>query len=468
VTDGARLAIHGHFYQPDRRDPFTGRVPIEPTAAPYPDWNARITDECYAPNAEVGNFERIGWDIGPALATWLQRERPAVHDRIRASDDGHNGMAQAYHHSILPLASARDRRTEIRWGLRDFELRFGRRPTGLWLPETAVDLLTLRICAEEGVRYTILAPWQAATERVETRRPYRVEVGGREILVLFFDGLQSAAVSFDPEATRDADAFARERLTPGFEEPLDGDGADRVTLIATDGEFYGHHQAFRDMFLQRLTTRAPVPGLTTVGRLLDGEDGHLAPMGVRDRTSWSCHHGVARWSAECPDARNGAWKSPLRAALDRLAGGIDALTEEQGKRLRLDPWAARDAWVDVASEFESEEAWLPQVLAGAGVRDGSETRSGLTALMAAQASRLSMFASDGWFWDDPARIETYQILRFAAHAARTMDALAGSDLEAELVQDLCALRSPQTGQDGAELLRVALAKVEEPVPVGQS
>ena len=169
-----RLAVHAHFYQPSRVDPWTGDVPQEPSAAPFHDWNERVDAECYRPNAMRGNLDRISWDLGPTLGSWLAAADPVAERAFAAAAARGNAMAQAFHHSILPLASAADRRTEIRWGLREFEFRFGRRPAGLWLPETAVDLPTLRIAAEEGVRYTILAPWQAAEPGIDTRRLYRV------------------------------------------------------------------------------------------------------------------------------------------------------------------------------------------------------------------------------------------------------------------------------------------------------
>ena len=290
MTDG-RLAIHGHFYQPAREDPFSGVVPADATAAPHSDWNSRIAAECYGPNAAAGNFGRIGFDLGPTLATWLRRERPETHDAIVAQGRGGNVMAQAFHHAILPLASMRDRRTEIRWGLRDAELRFGHRPTGLWLPETAVDLLTLRIAAEEGVTWTILAPWQAATADLETRRPYRVDAGGgRHVTVLFYDGALSAAVSFEAGATVDAGAFATDRVAPRLATPL-LDGASPLALIATDGELYGHHQPFRELFLQALTS-APVAErgfeVAEAEEMPGGANGEdrrmdLPPMAIRDQ-----------------------------------------------------------------------------------------------------------------------------------------------------------------------------------------
>jgi hypothetical protein len=505
----ARLAVHGHFYQPDRRDPFSGEIPPDPSAAPVHDWTARIAAECYRPNAERGNFGRIGWDLGPALAGWLLEHEPEAYTAIVRQDDGVNGMAVAYSHSILPLAPARDRRTEIRWGLRDFEQRFGRRATGLWLPEAAVDRLTMEIAAEEGVEYTILAPWQAEPAReqrqgaeqgaggggrsagaLDTRRPYRVDAGGgRAIAVVLFDELLSTGLSFDPTASVDADAFWHDRVPPRADPPL-ADGASPLVVAATDGELYGHHQRFREMFLERLTTAAlsggsgapdPAFGFTTVGaalRELRLED--LAPAAIRERSSWSCHHGVARWSAECPDAADGRWKQPLRAALDRLAAAIDAVTEIALPPLGVDPWTARDAYADVVSGFSPVEAFTARTLASA--TDGAPSRAARIAagtsaeallrdLMAAQASRLAMFASDAWFWEDASRPETQQAMRFAAHAARLVDPLVTGarggrtgPLERALVDDLRALRSPLTGEDGAELYRVALEIVDQPAP----
>lgn len=172
-----RLVVHGHFYQPSRTDPFSGLVPADPSAAPAHDWTARVSAECYRPNAELGNLGRISWDLGPTLAGWLQDGDPVAYRGFITGDGGVNGLAQPFHHTILPLASAADRRVEIGWGLRDFEVRFGRPARGMWLPEAAVDLPTLRLLAEAGILYTILAPWQAGEPHVETRRPYRVELG---------------------------------------------------------------------------------------------------------------------------------------------------------------------------------------------------------------------------------------------------------------------------------------------------
>jgi len=467
-----RLAVHGHFYQPSRIDPWTGLVPVEPSAAPFHNWNARVDAECYRPNGERGNLAGMSWDLGPTLGGWLSREAPATLARFSAAAAGGNAMAQSFHHTILPLASAADRRTEIRWGLREFELRFGLRARGLWLPETAVDLATLRIAEAEGAEYTILAPWQAAEMGVDTRRPYRVDLGGgRSIVVVFFDSGLSAAASFEPEATSDAERFARERVGPRLVGATTADGRPPLALIATDGELYGHHQQFRDLFLKRLLApdeMAPDRGFDVI-RLSDviaeaaGTD-DLPLVGISERTSWSCHHGIARWWAECPDATDGRWKGPLRAALERLAGGVDLATESTFARLpgSPDPWSARDAWVDVVVGAVDADAFATHRLGRQSATDAD--RACFVTVMEAQRWRLAMFASDGWFWDDPIRTETRQVLRAAARSARLVDGLAGTDLEGRLVADLALFTSSSTGLDGAAIYRMALADVGQPAP----
>ena len=447
-------------------------MPAEPSAAPFHDWNQRVDAECYRPNAERGSLRHISWNLGPTLAAWLADADPITHARFVA--DSAAAIAQAYHHAILPLASAADRRTEIAWGIRDFEIRFGRRPAGLWLPETAVDLATLREAAEQGIAFTILAPWQAAETGLDTRRLYRVDLGdGRTIVVAFYDAGLSSAVSFEPEATSDADRFGRERAAPrlrGGPSPLDAP----LALIATDGELYGHHQQFRDLFLQRLVNPDPAASdrgfdIVTVGDTVaealaaEVAEGPLPAVRIAERTSWSCHHGVARWSAECPDAEDGRWKGPLRAALERLAGGIDAITDRTmaGVPGDVDPAVARDDYAHVVIGAVSAAEWAAERWPAA---DDAARRLALE-LLEAQRWRLAMFASDGWFWDDPIRPETRQILRAAARAVRIVDGVAGTQLERRLVADLAGLSSPSRRLDGGGIYRMALADVGQPPPV---
>jgi hypothetical protein len=469
VTRG-RLAVHAHFYQPSRIDPWTGRMPAEPSAAPFHDWNERVAAECYRPNAARGNLERISWDLGPTLGSWLAAEDATTYGAFVAAAAGGDAMGQAFHHSILPLASAADRRTEIRWGLREFEIRYGRRPAGMWLPETAVDLATLRIAAEEGVQYTILAPWQSAEPGIDTRRPYRVEAGdGRSVVVVFYDAGLSTSVSFEPEATSDADRFARERVAARLGGGDVAKGQPPLALIASDGELYGHHQQFRDLFLQRLVSPEPESAdrgfdVVRLAEAIAEEPGRPHPViRIADRTSWSCHHGVLRWWSECADAADGRWKGPLRAAFERLAGGIDLATEATFLRLpgAPDPWTLRDAWVDVVVGATTAEAFVAEHAPSV----TTEADAGkIVSLLEAQRWRLAMFASDGWFWDDPIRVETRQVLRAAGRAAQIVDDVAGTSLEARLIDDLSLFVSPSRGLDGAEIYGIALADVGQPTP----
>jgi hypothetical protein len=292
-----RLVVHAHFYQPTRIDPFTGDLPADASAAPHRDWNARITEECYRPNAENGALARASWDLGPTLSHYLAGAAPDVLDRFAESDrrgggrEEGPGIAQAFHHSILPYAPLHDRRTEIRWGMRDFEVRFGRPAAAIWFPETAVDLATLRVAAEVGVKGTVLAPWQADAAHIEARA-YRVDVGdGRHLAVAFYDGDLSALVSFNASMTSDAEAFAHYRVAPRLAMPLT-DGTPPTIVIASDGELYGHHQHFRDLFLRALVDPSPTMpdrgfDIVTLASLLEERDGHAGrrPCGAR-WTAW--------------------------------------------------------------------------------------------------------------------------------------------------------------------------------------
>jgi hypothetical protein len=472
------LVVHAHFYQPLRADPWTGRVPPDASAAPARDWTARVTAECYRPISERTTLQHASWNLGPTLTEYLSQEAPGVLAGFRAADElgggehGGPGIAQSFHHSILPLASLHDRRTEIRWGLRDFEYRFGRAARAMWLPETAMDCATMGLLVDEGVQATILAPWQADTEHLDPRHPYRVETANGYITVAFYDADLSGAVSFEPAVTADADRFARERVAPRLQMRPDDETAPML-LIASDGELYGHHQAFRDLFLDRLVSPPPDAAdrgfdVVPLAAVTGGSEGAPYPeMRLRERTSWSCHHGVLRWSGECPCAHDGRWKAPLRAAFERLAGGIDAVTGDLAGRIPglADVWEARDRYVDVVIGATTADAFVAAEL-GARARAADGQR--LLDILEAQRWRLAMFSSCGWFWDDPWRPETRQVMRCAARAARLIDDLAGTSFEHRLLDDLGTFVSPALGVDGATIYRHALSEVGQPPPRAQA
>lgn len=451
------LCVHGHFYQPPRADPETGLVPDERGAYPFHDFNEKITSECYRPNAELGNFDLLSFDIGPTLAMWMRDHHPDVLARIADADrravskTGYgNALAQSFHHSILPLATERDRTTELRWGIRWFEHTFGRRPLGIWLPETAVDIPTLEACSSEGLTFTIFSPEQAE-EKVDARRPYRVDLpSGRSIDVLFYEGPLSGTVSFNPHDTDSAEEFVQRFVLPRYDE-LPNSKFDRPTVvIASDGEVYGHHHQFKDHFLQDLLyLRAPSNRLEIVSleRYLA-----LAPsrrtVKIKERSSWGCAHDLLRWSGDCPcTPGNGAWKRGLRGAFDRLAGRIDSLTDAAGRDLGVDPWPLRDAYVDVVIGASPENEWLR----AHEIEPNSDRGDSLLALMEAQRYRLAMYASCAFYWDDLTRLEAGYGVRSALHAAKLVDSTYGTHLRREFELDLAGVNGWKSDKSAAEL-----------------
>ncbi len=453
-VDGPRpmLCVHGHFYQPPREDPRTGRIPHEPGAEPYPNFNARITAECYRPNAQLGNFARLSFDLGPTLATWLAAQAADVHTAIvaQAGESGGAGgaMAQAYNHRILPLATRRDIMTQVRWGMADFTHRFGQAPRGMWLPETAVDRQTLDVLAENGIEFTILAPWQAL-EPVETRRPHRVQLSsGRSIAVFFYDGPLSADVSFNADATRDADEFASTRLAPRVLADGPTGVGPGITVIASDGELYGHHQPGREHFLHallfgeadRVGYEVGVPATYLAQHGVGGD------VAIAERTAWSCPHGLARWSTGCACTQgDSAWKRIVFEALAWLTERMDAAFESVGGRLLYDPWAARDAYIHV---LLGERALRDLIDEHAARALGPEERSVAGQLLEGQVFGQRMHTSCGLFWEDLNRLEMRNNLAYAARAIRCTEAAAGVSLGAEFRRRLQGARSAATSVTG--------------------
>jgi alpha-amylase/alpha-mannosidase (GH57 family) len=487
VTDTSHrfLCIYGHFYQPPREDPFTGHIPREPGSAPFENFNEKITDECYRPNAEAGNLALISFDLGPTLAAWLEQRHPDVYQAFLAADRAHrarygvgNALAQAYNHAILPLATSRDKRTQIRWGLDDFAHRFGHRADGMWLAETAVDQETLSILAEEGVRYTVLAPWQAA-EPATPGEPYLVSLpGGRSITVFFYHGALSAAVSFEDQATSNADVFAATRLRQQVNEAKAERGEDQLVLVATDGELYGHHKPLRQYFLQHLLRRsAPAQGfeVTTLARYLEAHPPQRT-ITLRLPSAWSCAHGVARWDGGC-DCTEGdsSWKHALRTALNHLAVRLDTVYADATAATLRDPWAARDEWLAVRSGWMSGRAfWTRYGIHGR--RPLRRTRAEASKqLLEAQYYAQAMFTSCGFFFEDLDRIEPRNDIALARRAISLVWQATHIDLQAAFLADLAQARSGRTGRTGADLYRDlppasegALPPLGAPAPVSET
>jgi alpha-amylase/alpha-mannosidase (GH57 family) len=474
TATGHYLCVYGHFYQPPREDPFTQQVPHEFGAGHYDNFNEKITAECYRPNAMAGVFDQISFNLGPTLASWLEAHHPDVYQRIIEADRRHraiygvgNALAQAYNHTILPLASARDKRAQIHWGLVDFAHRFGRPAEGMWLAETAVDLETLDTLAATGVRYTVLAPWQAA-EPMDPTEPYRVLLpSGREITVVFYNGPLSGAVSFDPESTSNADTFASSSLPRYLNHAKSGRHDSQLITIATDGELYGHHKSYRDHFLAHLlreSARANGFEITTLARYLNI---HKPTHAIKLNTpsAWSCAHGVARWSTGCSCTEgDSSWKPALRHALDALAGRMNEILERETVGGLRDPWAARDDYLALRNRWMSHNAFWAKHSAKRKLFRNRPLETRLLRLLEAQYFGQCMYTSCGFFFEDLDRIEPRNDIAYARKAISCVWQATGIDLQTRFLADLQSARSARTGVSGADLYRRLPARSEEELP----
>jgi alpha-amylase/alpha-mannosidase (GH57 family) len=470
------ICIHGHFYQPPRENPWLEAIEQQDSAYPYHDWNERITAESYGPNAEarilderdriiriVNNYAHISFNFGPTLLSWLREHARETYDAVLAADRdsiarfGHgSAMAQAYNHLIMPLANQRDQRTQVIWGVRDFEWRFGRKPAGMWLPETAVDISTLEHLAEQGIRFTVLAPHQAARvrrsgasdwhdvtgARIDTRRAYIQKLpSGREITLFFYDGPTSRAVAFDG-LLRNGEQFAQ-RLTSILQDSAEP----QIAHIATDGETYGHHHRHGEMALayalhhvqQRQSAR-----LINYAAFLDKHP-PTHEVQIEPMTSWSCVHGVERWRSDCGCHTGGMpgwhqrWREPLRAALDWLTDQIVPRFEERARNLLPDPWAARDDYVDVV--LDRRRNVIPFL---AKHSSGNLTQAEVVTvleLMELQRHAMLMYTSCGWFFNEVSGIETVQVLQYAGRVVQLAEKLFGEKFEDEFMQLLARAES---------------------------
>jgi alpha-amylase/alpha-mannosidase (GH57 family) len=465
------LSIHGHFYQPAREDPVSGLIPFEHGAKPYRNWNERIHAECYLPNAQLGNFEKISFNIGPTLFSWMKTYDPSASRLIVAQDQANiqqhgvgNAMAQAYHHTILPLATCQDKITQTEWGIADFEYQFGHKPKGMWLPETAVDLETLNVLAEHDIEFTILAPWQAETDNIDVTEPYRVALSaGKSITVFFYHQGLSTGISFNPALTSNADNFVRNAVLPTFNSEKEQRGEPQLLLIASDGELYGHHQHFRDRFLAHLvngaSTNAGLQKSYPALWLKKYPPRHW--MSIREGTSWSCYHGVERWRGDCScTPGDGRWKGYLRQAFNKLARQLDKVYLETMAKYHIEPWGLRNAYIHVVLGQLSVEDLIYQY-AGQKFDDDQVIRIRL--LLEAQRERQRIFTSCGWYFDDFSRLEPRNNVAYAAQAIRLTSMATGINLENQLKADLHYVVSYRSNLRGDKVLQKEMQKT---LPVG--
>jgi hypothetical protein len=497
VTSSRHLVIHGHFYQPPRENPFSGGIAEQPSAAPFPNWNARIARECYAPNAQarilspaglisriVNNYQHISFNVGPTLMSWLLSESPGTArlmveaDRAGALEHGGHGpaMAQVFNHVIMPLACHRDKVTQIVWGREHFRRVFGRLPEGMWLAETAADIESLALMSKAGIAFTVLAqgqidatrplsagrqgPWEMLPDAADPRRPYRVFWGrgpGDFIDVFVYDGPVSRSIAFE-SLLRDGKIFL-DRVGEAFGQGYP-DGWPRLVNLATDGESYGHHFQFGEMALAWLVDRVQAGGpdpiaLTNYGEFLARFPPRLEARLV-ENSSWSCPHGIERWRSDCgchaggQDGWNQKWRTPLRDGLNWLRDSLAHIFERTLRGLLADPWGARDDYIGVlASDYDPSER------AGFLSRHRARSLSAEEELtvweqMEAQLMALYMFTSCGWFFDDLTGLEPVQNLRYAHRAICLSRGRGDQDLAEGLLSFLRQARPNDPGYGSGE------------------
>lgn len=464
------ICIHGHFYQPPRENAWLEVIEVQDSAHPYHDWNERITAECYAPNAAsrilngksvikniINNYSKISFNYGPTLLSWMQNNDPATYRAIIEADresrkhfGGHgSAMAQVYNHMIMPLANDRDKETQIIWGIRDFEFRFNRKPEGMWLAETAVDIKSLELLAKHEIKFTILAPRQAKairktgaaawtevnTESIDTRRPYDcILPSGKKIVLFFYDGDIAQGVAFNG-LLNDGSKFAHRLL-----DSLDNDSEEpQLGHIATDGETYGHHHKHGEMALaycldyighhekSRLTNYAEF--LANFSPTYEAQ--------IHENSSWSCVHGVERWRADCgcnsgkPNCHQ-KWRKPLRESLDWLRDELAKIYEKEASAILTDPWKAREDYINVI--LNRNEDTIKAFLKRHCKVDVEQNR--VFRLMEVQRNAMLMYTSCGWFFDEISGIETVQILQYACRAMQLVSQTSDVDLEAEFLSQL--------------------------------
>ena len=512
------IVIHGHFYQPPRENPWLEEVEREASAAPHHDWNARIEQECYrtvvaarvlAPDGRisriVNTLEYISFNFGPTLLEWMEHAAPDTYARVLEADRksiarlGHgNAIAQPYHHAILPLSSRRDKLTEVRWGKADFRRRFGREPEGMWLPETALDDETLDVLAQEGIRFTVVAPGQVRSVPNDGRPGRYTTSGGRTIALCIYDGDISHGIAFGG-ILRDAHTWAKRMLartdrrhTPrdgaqveeGHWEPDPGsDGGTRplttgemraisasgapvprgqrhrLVSAATDGETYGHHHRFSEMALARVVLDLDATRGVKVENFASFLAHHPATDDVEivAPSAWSCAHGVERWRSNCGcrmrDGTTQEWRAPLRDGIAELAAGIHAVYEREASRYFDDPWAIRDAYGEVVATPERISEWVSARLKPTATPRTESPVPSPQSLLEMERGALRIFTSCAWFFDDIAGLEPLEVLRYAARAIE----LAGPDgpaLEAAFLARLEQARSSDPGVGtGADVYR---------------
>nr|MBN1229802.1 DUF3536 domain-containing protein [Anaerolineae bacterium] len=441
MVDPQYLAVHCHYYQPPRGNPFVDQPLVEEDAAPYKNWNERITAECYAPNAAINNFKSISFNLGETLAAWLDVNAPETYQKIVEAVGEHlerfsvgNAIAQGMHHTILPLSRYEDKVTQVAWGLAVFKHRFKHKPQGMWLPEMAVDEEVLCVLVDHGIEWTILSAGQVI-DPPPGSGPFWVNLpGGRRIKIFVRDDHLSNDIAFNLGYFGGAGRWAREVLVPRKRD------AGVLTLIATDGETFGHHWRGEEHFLHWLLTyEAHAAGYDVIS--LNRYAQQVQPqhtVAIREFSSWSCGHGLSRWATGC-DCTPGdsTWKAALRRAMENLRFEVDAAFLDFVEPIDdVDPYALRNAYIDVVLGLIKQEEFLKHF----GVSLKEEKAEALLKLVIAQFHRQRMFSSCTYFFPELNGHATVYGIANAAYCIKLTREALGIDLAESFRRDLMIAR----------------------------
>jgi len=448
------ICVHGHFYQPPRENPWLEDVELQDAAYPYHDWNERITEECYRQNGAsrilssdrkiidiVNNYANMSFNFGPTLLYWLESHAPDVYEKILEADkksrerfSGHGGaIAQAYNHMIMPLSNDRDKQTQVIWGIRDFQRRFEREPEGMWLPETAVDILTLEVLAESGITFTILSPRQAKRVRsiggqkwknvnedtIDTTVPYVCNLpSGKHIVIFFYHGPTAHDIAYGGLLHSGENLAAQ--LLEAF--PKNSEQA-RLIHVATDGESFGHHHRYGDMALAYCLHHLEADHLAKITVYAEYLEKFppSAEVEIWENSSWSCVHGVERWKNNCGCSTDRShsgqqqWRAPLREALDWLRDTLAGIYERRMAEYAGDPWHVRNEYIAVVNDRSADhiEKFIRKRVSR---QLDDDQRTVFLKLLEMQRNAMLMYTSCGWFFDYVTGIETVQIMKYAARA----------------------------------------------------
>lgn len=480
------ICIHGHFYQPPRENPWLNEVELQDSAYPYHDWNHRITAECYARNSAsrildhqgrivdiINNYSRISFNFGPTLLEWMEKEAPEVYQAILNADkesmrrfNGHgSAIAQVYNHVIMPLANERDKQTQVIWGIKDFEARFGRKPKGMWCGETAVNTETLEVLVEHGIEFTILSPYQAKSvrkigdvkwddatgARVDSRNAYICNLpSGKSINIFYYDGPISQGIAFEG-LLNNGEAFANRLLGR-----LERNNKPQLLNIATDGETYGHHHRYGEMGLSYCLHHIEEHNLAKLTIYADFLEKFppLYETQIIENSSWSCAHGIERWRSNCGCHTGGnhgwhqEWRGPLRKTFDWLRDTLIPIFEHGMLEFVEDPWQVRNDYIHVLRNRSQENVdnfLKKQTIKALSQQD----KVRILKLLEMQYHALLMYTSCGWFFDEVTGIETMQDVLYAARALQLAEEITGEDLEPTFIQYLNKVPSNIKAYDSA-------------------